>query len=197
MKKYIVLTLLVLLSLEANAQKRGDHYVGTSVAATYVDGNPTTWSAGASVEFGYFVFKNWKVTASAGYSYQHESYVEAGNPFAGTHVLLLGPSISYYVKLAKGLYYTPEAGVYYAFGGTWQHSTEYNFHARLDGFQIGISLFSLEYKPTDKFGVTLSVCEIAGGQVIGSSANGQYHFGSQNLDALFNSKASMGVRFYF
>ena len=197
MKKYIVLTLLVLLSLGANAQKRGDHYVGTSVAATYVDGNPTTWSAGASVEFGYFVFKNWKVTASAGYSYQHESYVEAGNPFAGTHVLLLGPSISYYVKLANGLYYTPEAGVYYAFGGTWQHSTEYDFHARLDGFQIGISLFSLEYKPTDKFGVTLSVCELGGGQMVGSSTNGSYRVLIQNKDLLFNSKSSMGVRFYF
>ena len=58
MKRLFVLTLLVLLSLGANAQKRGDHYVGASMAAMYMDGNPTTWSAGASVEFGYFVFKN-------------------------------------------------------------------------------------------------------------------------------------------
>ena len=199
MRKLILVSLCILLSAAAlNAQKKGDLYVGASAGAAYSDASGIAWGASLSTEVGYFVFKNWKVALSAGYSYQQQGVESSAvGPMTGVHIVLLGPSISYYVKLAKGLYYTPEVGVYYAFGGTWQHSTEYDFHARLDGFQVGVSLFSLEYKPTDKLGVTLSVCEIAGGQLIGSSANGQYHFGSQNLDALFNSKTSMGVRFYF
>lgn len=199
MRKLILVSLCILLSAAAlNAQKKGDLYVGASAGAAYSDASGIAWGASLSTEVGYFVFKNWKVALSAGYSYQQQGVESSAvGPMIGVHIVLLGPSISYYVKLAKGLYYTPEAGVYYAWGGARQLHSEYNFHTSLRGFQLAASLFALEFRPTDKLGISLSLAGFTGGQVVSPQEDGAYRMGTQNVDILLNSVGSVGLRFYF
>ena len=58
MRKIILLGFCLLLSLELDAQKKGDFYVGASGGASFTNSSAITFGAAASVEVGYFVFKN-------------------------------------------------------------------------------------------------------------------------------------------
>ena len=190
MRKIILLGFCLLLSLGLDAQKKGDFYVGASGGASFTNSSAITFGAAAAVEVGYFVFKNWRLAASAGYSFQEVGTREESSI---GHVLLLGPSVSYYVKLAKGLYYTPEVGGYYAMGWNVQQGVNVKVH----GYEVGLSLFALEFRPSEKLGFRLSVAGITAGEMV-TPANGSGNWmGVQNLDAVFNTSSSAGVLFYF
>ena len=190
MRKIILLGFCLLLSLGVGAQKRGDFYVGASGGASFTNSSAITFGAAASVEVGYFVFKNWRLSASAGYSFQK---VGTRDESSIGHVLLLGPSVSYYVKLADRLYYTPEVGGYYAMGWNVQQGVNVNVH----GYEVGLSLFALEFRPSEKLGFRLSVAGITAGEMVTPAKEGGNWMGVQNLDAIFNTSSSAGFLFYF
>jgi hypothetical protein len=197
MRKLLLAGLCLLLSLGLSAQKKGDFSVGTTAGATYTDVSGHSWGAAVSADVSYFVFNKWKVSLSAGYTYQQQGRIAGNGALSSAHTLVVGPSISYYAKLAKGLYYTPEFGAYYAFGGNWQRASNLNIHLTMRGYQLGLSLFALEIKPSDKLGITVSVASIAAGELWGYDAQGHCRAIAENLDGLFNMSSTMGVRFYF
>lgn len=138
----IAIAILTLTTFSVNAQEKGNKYVGGNIGfgVSYISG---LGSANISIapEFGYFVKNNIKVGAELAYGYSE-----------GIHALLVTPNITYYHRFFDKLYYTPGIGLS---GGlaTFDGSTA-------GAFALSINLASVEYKPTEKIGISLSLVNL-------------------------------------
>ena len=137
-KKLFLTTLFTTSVLCLHAQKKGDFSLGLSAGISYTDATALskttnrgstgmnsvyTFGVSALPEIGYFIVNNLKISLSGGYALQSErkeGTYGGVNPKTSTGVFAVGPSFSYYLKVARGLYFTPEIGAFYAFGTTNQ-----------------------------------------------------------------------------
>lgn len=171
MKRFIIAVFALLISCSAvSAQQKGDIYFGGMAGVTIqaVSSNGGSTSAGFLIqpEFGAFVADKCKLGISVGYALS-----------GGIHTFTAAPNFSYYVRLCEGLYYTPtiEAGfVMVASGG------------KSAGIGVGAQLYSMEFRPTKRFGFTTNLASI--NFVAMSTA-------AFNFDLGVNP--TVGVRYYF
>ena len=144
-KKLFLTTLFTTSVLCLHAQKKGDFSLGLSAGISYTDATALskttnrgstgmnsvyTFGVSASPEIGYFIVNNLKISLSGGYALQSErkeGTYGGVNPKTSTGVFAVGPSFSYYLKVARGLYFTPEIGAFYAFGTTNQRDIYLTF----------------------------------------------------------------------
>ena len=229
--KKLFLTILFTTSvLCLNAQKKGDFSLGLSAGISYTDAtalskttmsgntdNNSVYSFGvsASPEIGYFIVDNLKISLSGGYALQSErkeGTYGGVEPKMSTGVFAVGPSISYYLKVARGLYFTPEIGAFYAFGTTNQrdiyltfsgsagdpnHSVDISdFSTELHGFELAANLFALEYKPSDRIGIAVSFGQIEYVSLSGDAQEKNISIDSQTIGFRMNTSAVVGLRFY-
>ena len=229
--KKLFLTILFTTSvLCLNAQKKGDFSLGLSAGISYTDAtslskttmsgntdNNSVYSFGvsASPEIGYFIVNNLKISLSGGYALQSErkeGTYGGVEPKTSTGVFAVGPSISYYLKVARGLYFTPEIGAFYAFGTTNQrdiyltfsgsagdpnHSVDISdFSTELHGFELAANLFALEYKPSDRIGIAVSFGQIEYVSLSGDAQEKNISIDSQTIGFRMNTSAVVGLRFY-
>lgn len=232
--KKLFLTILFTTSvLCLNAQKKGVFSLGLSAGISYTDAttlskttmsgntvNNSVYSFGvsASPEIGYFIVDNLKISLSGGYALQSErkegSYGGV-EPKMSTGVFAVGPSISYYLKVARGLYFTPEIGAFYAFGTTKQRDISLkfsgsagdpqnitatvgisDFSTELHGFELAANLFALEYKPSDRIGIAVSFGQIEYVSLSGDAQEKSISIDSQTIGFRMNTSAVVGLRFY-
>lgn len=169
MKRLFIAAVILFLSYNAaSAQQKGDVYLG-GMAGLAIQAGSSGLSAGFALqpEFGYFVADKWRVGASIGYSYN------------GIHTLTVLPNFAYYARLCDGMYYTPgaEAGfVMAAKGGAYP------------GFDIALSLFSLEFRPTKHFGFTANLASLNFMAVTSAGWSTTLSIGANH---------SFGVKYYF
>ena len=174
-----------------------------------------TFGVSASPEIGYFIVNNLKISLSGGYALQSErkeGTYGGVEPKTSTGVFAVGPSISYYLKVARGLYFTPEIGAFYAFGTTNQrdiyltfsgsagdpnHSVDISdFSTELHGFELAANLFALEYKPSDRIGIAVSFGQIEYVSLSGDAQEKNISIDSQTIGFRMNTSAVVGLRFY-
>lgn len=137
MKKIVAVLFFTLLFPSAMyAQQKGDKFIGGSVGL--VAGTDYEASYGVSLEGGAFVIDNLKIYANI--AYQGTS---------GVNAFMLGPGVSYYVKLAEKLYYTPsfEIGLATDFSSL--------------GVGLDLNLFGMEFRPTKHFSVGVNLCNLS------------------------------------
>ena len=157
------------------AQERGDMFVGSTIGFSYSDQSdvPNTLNIGASPEFCYFICNNFRIGITGSYVFQHQNVDNEGN--YKSHSFGIGPTISYYVKMADKFYFTPEiTGTF-----TWEYirfkpsesssnpyyisstaiSTTYTLY-RLRGKFLGVSPFQIEIHPTDNIGISANLFSI-------------------------------------
>lgn len=230
----LFLTILFTTSvLCLNAQKKGDYSLGLSAGISYIDAttlskttisgntnNNSVYSFGvsASPEIGYFIVDNLKISLSGGYALQSErkeGTYGGVEPKMSTGVFAIGPSISYYLKVARGLYFTPEIGAFYAFGTTKQRDISLifsgsagdtqnrtatvgitDFSTELHGFELAANLFALEYKPSDRIGIAVSFGQIEYVSLSGDAQEKNISIDSQTIGFRMNTSAVVGLRFY-
>lgn len=230
----LFLTILFTTSvLCLNAQKKGDFSLGLSAGISYTDAttlskttmsgntdNNSVYSFGvsASPEIGYFIVDNLKISLSGGYALQSErkeGTYGGVEPKMSTGVFAIGPSVSYYLKVARGLYLTPEIGAFYAFGTTEQRDISLifsgsagdpqsrtatvgisDFSTELHGFELAANLFALEYKPSDRIGIAVSFGQIEYVSLSGDAQEKNISIDSQTIGFRMNTSAVVGLRFY-
>ena len=232
--KKLFLTILFTTSvLCLNAQKKGDFSLGLSAGISYTDAtalskttmsgntdNNSVYSFGvsASPEIGFFIVDNLKISLSGGYALQSErkeGTYGGVEPKMSTGVFAIGPSISYYLKVARGLYFTPEIGAFYAFGTTKQRDISLifsgsagdpqnitatvgisDFSTELHGFELAANLFALEFKPSDRIGIAVSFGQIEYVSLLGEDKEKKISIDSQTIGFRMNTSAVVGLRFY-
>ena len=232
--KKLFLTILFTTSvLCLNAQKKGDFSLGLSAGISYTDAttlskttmsgntdNNSVYSFGvsASPEIGFFIVDNLKISLSGGYALQSErkeGTYGGVEPKMSTGVFAIGPSVSYYLKIARGLYFTPEIGAFYAFGTTKQRDISLifsgsagdpqnitatvgisDFSTELHGFELAANLFALEYKPSDRIGIAVSFGQIEYVSLSGDAQEKNISIDSQTIGFRMNTSAVVGLRFY-
>lgn len=137
MKKLFFCALAAIVSLQvASAQKRGEMYVGGSLGVTTasasIDGiSASATSFGFAPEFGYFVADRLRLSGSIAYN-----LTSSGDT---SHALTIGPSVAYYVRLCDRFYYTPEAGIGFAYASA--------YGANGYGFATGLKFGAFEFRP--------------------------------------------------
>lgn len=234
-KKLFLTTLFTTSVLCLHAQKKGDFSLGLSAGISYTDAtalskttmsgntdNNSVYSFGvsASPEIGYFIVDNLKISLSGGYALQSErkeGTYGGVEPKMSTGVFAIGPSVSYYLKLARRLYFTPEIGAFYAFGTTKQRDISLvfsgsagdlpnntgtvgisvsDFSTELHGFELAANLFALEYKPSDRIGIAVSFGQIEYVSLSGDAQEKNISIDSQTIGFRMNTSAVVGLRFY-
>ena len=232
-KKLFLTTLFTTSVLCLHAQKKGDFSLGLSAGISYTDATALskttnrgstgmnsvyTFGVSASPEIGYFIVNNLKISLSGGYALQSErkeGTYGGVNPKTSTGVFAVGPSFSYYLKVARGLYFTPEIGAFYAFGTTKQRDISLifsgsagdpqnitatvgisDFSTELHGFELAANLFALEYKPSDRIGIAVSFGQIEYVSLSGDAQEKNISIDSQTIGFRMNTSAVVGLRFY-
>lgn len=133
MKKFVFATILAaLFVVPCTAQKKGENYIAFSVKAdvgfggskvqtgdlTIDEGNFLEPGFSMWVEYGRFLIDNLRLGIMTGYSFSASGLVQNDDKWYGSryNMFNLVPNVSYYVKITKFLYYTPEVGFGAVFG---------------------------------------------------------------------------------
>lgn len=145
--KKIILSLLAIVSIATlSAQNKGEMYVGGSLGvgtSSLISGSESVTGATFNIapEFGYFAANNFKVGAAISYG------LESGDP--ATHSIQIMPNMFYYVRVCDKFYYTPGVELGFVCGISEGVS--------MPGFGVGLSLGCFEFRPTQKFALSVSL----------------------------------------
>lgn len=182
MKKlfYALVALLALSVTSVSAQQKGDIYVGGdlgfSVSSVSVSGESVTATEfGIQPSVGVFLADRFLLGFSLGYN------VTGGD--GATHTLALGPRVGYYVPLCKNLYYTPTLDLLFC------HVSSEGYG--VPGFGLGVNLFGLEYRPTERIGLSASLLSLD--YVLLSKEGVTIH----TVDFGLSLSPRIGAKFYF
>ncbi len=137
MKKICLILLAVLvLPYVANAQQKGEAYIGGSFGVVAGTDNLTTF--GFSLQGGGFVIDKLRLDGNI-------DFQTAG----GVNALVFGPSVAYYIRLADRFYYTPtfEIAALYASAG----------YGGVMGAGLDLHLFEVEFRPIDHFAMGVNL----------------------------------------
>lgn len=151
MKKlfYSLVALLVLSVTSVSAQQKGDIYVGGDlgfgVSSVIISGESVTATEfGIQPSVGVFLADRLLLGFSLGYN------VSGGD--GATHTLTLGPRVGYYLPLCKNLYYAPTLDLQFC------HVSSQGYG--VPGFGLGVNVFGLEYRPTERIGVSANLLSL-------------------------------------
>lgn len=175
MKKLILLSLAIMLSVMSYAQLKGEKYVSGAVAFSagsskviVSDGTLSTESTTPSNttfqiggEFCYFVVDNFRLGMSISIPIISTPTSEDENGRwlkTTTFGLAINPNIAYYIKITDRIFYTPEFGIAYEFGVYNQKFSSTNhYRTGYSGWAIYLNYASFEFRATEKFAVGLNV----------------------------------------
>ena len=151
----------------------------------------------AALEYSYFVANNLRLSATVGYGLQ-------ANPETPSvaHSLTISPGIAYYVRLAPNFYYTPNLSVGFACGvndsGTLGKDSE---SMSLFGLGGELQPLAVEFRPTKKFAMSVSLCSLQGAAMEGTynhdDLNRPIDMSGMNVTFDLLANAQVGFKLYF
>lgn len=184
-EKLFFCALAAIVSLQvASAQKRGEMYVGGSLGVTTASASIDGISASATTfgfapEFGYFVADRLRLSGSIAYN-----LTSSGDT---SHALTIGPSVAYYVRLCDRFYYTPEAGIGFAYASA--------YGANGYGFATGLKFGAFEFRPASHCGISFSLLSLQYTYL--SYSSGGYSASGNNVQFDFGVSPTIGFKYYF
>ncbi|GEM_PF-220589 len=215
MKKTIIIIAAALFGCTMlGAQEKGEMTVGgtigfsggsskTKVKAestiTNGDKTPSLLQFGLSGEFGWFFADNWRIGASITYGLTSQPTANDDGKWLKdkTNLVNIGPSISYFLRIADGFHYTPEFGLYGTFGNykTDLDDDSYSKYS-VSGLSLDFKLAAFEFRPLDRIAFTTSIFSISYSYTttnISDDVNAR--ISATGID--FNIHPTVGVRYYF
>ena len=168
--------------------------------ATNTTKTPSTLSFGLAPEVGYFIRDNIKVGLKFSYNLTraYKSEVDGENIYRFTHSVALVPNVSYYIRLADKLYYTP--GVDLEIGTTLEKNqintttTEKTYVDTKVGFKV--NLVALEYRLSDQLAITGDFSNFAVSTTLRKTSDtSKRRTNSASLNV--NPSTNIGVKYYF
>jgi len=148
MKKLTICLMAILATsiFSISAQTKGEMYAGGSLGigttSLISKGNSATGvTFNIAPEFSYFVADNFKVGATVAYGIESNGTT--------THTIQIMPNLAYYVRLCDKFYYTPGVELGFVCGISEGVS--------MPGFGVGLSLGCFEFRPTQKFALSVSL----------------------------------------
>lgn len=213
MKKLLTVVLAMSFAVVAFAQKRGDMSFGASIGLAASSTSVKTTSGSFSTvekvpgpfefaiapEFGYFVADNLKLIGKMSYGVVSNKIEEVDDEWLkyNQHRFLIGAGISYYFRLADRFYYTPQFGMYAAFGSNvLDVDTSTKYSVGTAGFDMVLDFVAFEFKPTSDWGISLSAMSLDFSWLTGKDDS---NIKTTYSDVAFNLgiNVSVGVRYYF
>lgn len=230
MKKFFVLLSAMSIAAVSFGQVKGEMSVGgkLGITAGSLTGS-TTVSVGNNAsteknnpfsnvnfiiapEFNYFVIDNLQITGRLAYGVSSVGIrdIEDNNyrNRVNTHSFMIGPAVSYYLKLADNFYYTPEFGIYasvYVEESITKAAGEKNIvkSPAFGGADLQFHLASFEYRPTPGLGISMNLLSmdvncltatetetVAGMEVKAKTNKTDFNFN-------FGAGITVGVKYYF
>lgn len=170
MKKAVLFSIAMLMSVATFAQKKGDLYVGGSFStefggytmSTSLDDYATSEKASVGVsseigaEFAYFVANNTRLGLEVYFPFSSSPTEKVDGKWLKTKdkALVIVPSVAYYVKLADRFYYTPEIGIL-SHWNTSKTPTSPSTTETLSDFSWGgyINLLAFEFQASERIAI--------------------------------------------
>ncbi len=208
MKKTIVAAALLLASVSAFAQSKGDFFVeGTlglsagSVKTTTKSGdNSNTNKSSLATDFniylggGYFVMDNLKVGADLGYVLSKDGDTK-------TPVFAIAPNVAYYVELANNFYYVPEFNVNVLFGSqnysTSVLGTTVSKSYSYTGFGAALTFLGFEYRFNKSIALGVDIANLYYNSVKLKDKDDKKQSTTTGIFGVDFGSASVALRFYF
>lgn len=209
--KRTLLTLVAIASMvfSASAQQKGEQTLGINLG--YNTGKTTSKitvndqqsdsmtvlggdNLSVGVEYGYFVANNLRIGGHIGYGYTADG--------SKSHSLTITPNIAYYVRLADNFYYTPNFAIGFGLGTTGKSElTDESF--TMCGFATELQPFAVEFRPTKKFAMSVSLCSLQYAyladsdteELLNQKINTKVSSSGINFNLLAN--AQVGFKLYF
>lgn len=148
-----------------------------SASINGVSASATTF--GFAPEFGYFVADRLRLSGSIAYN-----LTSSGDT---SHALTIGPSVAYYVRLCDRFYYTPEAGIGFAYASA--------YGANGYGFATGLKFGAFEFRPASHCGISFSLLSLQYTYL--SYSSGGYSASGNNVQFDFGVSPTIGFKYYF
>ena len=193
MKKLLCLLVAVAAIATTSAQQKGDKYLGgnlgIAVTSAIAEGESATgFGLSLAPEFGYFVADKFRISASVGYGLETTNRTDPA-----THTITVMPELAYYVRLADNFYYTPSFQFGFACGIAGK--TEMTNSFAMPGFGIGLQLGAFEFRPSPKFGVSLSLLNFE--YIFTRYKEDFIDYKHSSIGFRLGGSSSIGVRYYF
>lgn len=212
MKRILIsIVALAALCVTATAQQKGEQSLGlhfgydTSVTGYKFPafiGSPQEiitnngHNLAVGVEYSYFVANNLRVSASFAYSLLADTEIPSY-----AHSITIAPGIAYYVRLANGFYYTPNLSAGFACGITNNGKSADNPESiKLYGLGAELQLLAVEFRPTNKFAMSVSLCSLQGVSMEGRldvEGSSGVDMSGMGVSFDFIANAQVGFKLYF
>ena len=178
MKKIVLFSIAMLMSVASFAQKKGDMYVAGSFATEFgsyamsssADGYATSEKTpfGTSFEIGgdyaYFIADNTRLGLGVSFPLSSSPIEKVNGKWLKdkTTEFEVNPNVAYYVKLADRFYYTPEIGMLYQ-GGTikTQLSPSDTESTQVSTWGGYINLLAFEFQASERIAIGVTVGGVA------------------------------------
>lgn len=166
MKKILLLSIAMLISVASFAQKKGDMYVSgyfaTDLGGYSVESHDwlpfeSVFDVGA--EYGYFVADNLRIGLEASFPFSTalEQDMDGESYRYNSVEFDVFPNIAYYVKMAENCYYTPEFGLgYILYNSKTTGSELYASTSHSSTWGAYLNILSFEFKVNEKFSIGVS-----------------------------------------
>lgn len=213
MKKFLLLSVAMLICVASFAQKKGDKCVAGSLSldcgtqkTTISDGSYSTSAnqpSGASfsigAEFGYFVANNLRLAMYLSVPFSSSPIEEIDGKWLRNTATAFGinPNVAYYVQLTDRLYYTPEIGASLDFGSRKEQlSISESYKTPFWGWNVYANLLALEFKVTEKLSIGALVSGLSYGNIRFTDKKSDAYLDSSQFNFDLNN-SSVHIRFYF
>ena len=178
MKKIVLFSIAMLMSVASFAQKKGDMYVAGSFATDFgaytmsssADGYATSEKTpfGTSFEIGgdyaYFVADNVRLGLGASFPFSSSPIEKVDGKWLKdkTADFYFSPDVAYYVKLADRFYYTPEIGMLFGWSRIrTQLSPSLTESTSISTWGGYINILAFEFQASERMAIGVTVGGIA------------------------------------
>ncbi len=214
MKKHVFFAAAMLISLASMAQTKGEHYVAGTITAnggtlkttktegaySYSKNQPLDAAYEIAAEYGHFVADNFRVAVSLGASLASSPNVKEEWGWKKDRILAFAfnPNVSYYMRLAGNLYYTPEIGFSLERGSLRAQTSMLDADVTpLWGWNVYAHLLALEYRATEKVAIGAVIGTINYGGIKNTEIYYTNTIETTMNQFMFNmNKSSIIIRFY-
>lgn len=188
MKKLTTVIALVLMTLGAQAQMKGEYFISGALGFNTAMSNTKTGSIKSNVssttfslmpEIGYFVDDN--LSLNLGLGFENES-VTVGNYTDGKKKFSVAPGVAYHLEIREGFFYSPGVKVATDFGKQY---FDVNF---------ALDFLAFEYRGWDRFGLFFNAGSL--GFKVSSTKNDNVKSDSTSLYVDLGLATSFGFRFF-
>ena len=203
-KLFLSLALAIGMVVSVSAQKAGDQTINFSLgyetskssvvvsagSESLTESSPSENGFAVGLEYGKFLKDNIRV--GLGFTYGSTGQSDSDDK---VNTLIVAPSVSYYMPIAKNLYYTPGLTVGYASTSSIEKEISTEYKTELNGYIAGLSLLSFEYRYSEKFAVNLNLGSFVYNSLSYKEDDVKLTVNTQLFDVL--SSASVSFSLYF